>query len=176
MKTKVINILGGSGIGKSTVASEIFVYLKRKGCDVEFVAEYAKEWANIQKPVGVFGQAILYGQQLKRESALYGKFEYVITESPLILSAVYQKFYLENDPITYQVMFDLANASKCGVEHINVLLERVDLFKFHEKGRFETVHVAKLVDAAVKDMLDDLDQPYITCRPWAEEIIKVLEL
>ena len=39
---KVINFYGGAGIGKSTIAADIFSKLKRKGHKTELVGEYAK--------------------------------------------------------------------------------------------------------------------------------------
>jgi len=39
---KVINFYGGAGIGKSTIAADIFSKLKRKGYKTELVGEYAK--------------------------------------------------------------------------------------------------------------------------------------
>ena len=39
---RVINFYGGAGIGKSTIAADIFSKLKRKGHKTELVGEYAK--------------------------------------------------------------------------------------------------------------------------------------
>ena len=44
MKLKmIINIFGGPGVGKSTVAADLFVIMKKEGYSVELVTEYAKE-------------------------------------------------------------------------------------------------------------------------------------
>jgi tRNA uridine 5-carbamoylmethylation protein Kti12 len=40
---KVINLFGGPGIGKSTIAADLFALMKREGYNVELVNEYAKE-------------------------------------------------------------------------------------------------------------------------------------
>ena len=42
IRLKVINFYGGAGIGKSTIAADIFSKLKRKGHKTELVGEYAK--------------------------------------------------------------------------------------------------------------------------------------
>lgn len=39
---KVLNFFGGAGIGKSTIAADVFSKLKRKGYKTELVGEYAK--------------------------------------------------------------------------------------------------------------------------------------
>lgn len=41
--TKVINLFGGPGCGKSTGAAYIFSLLKMKGMNVELVTEFAKD-------------------------------------------------------------------------------------------------------------------------------------
>lgn len=43
MKTKIINLIGGPGVGKSTLAAEIFAELKKKGKSAELALEYAKD-------------------------------------------------------------------------------------------------------------------------------------
>ena len=39
---KVLNFYGGAGIGKSTIAADVFSKLKHKGHKTELVGEYAK--------------------------------------------------------------------------------------------------------------------------------------
>ena len=40
---KIINFYGAPGTGKSTLACELFVYMKKHGYNVELASEYAKE-------------------------------------------------------------------------------------------------------------------------------------
>ncbi|PWU11648.1 MAG: hypothetical protein C5B47_00640 [Verrucomicrobia bacterium] len=159
MKTKVINLLGGSGLGKSTTAALLFGELKLLGKQAELVREYVKEWAWEGKPVGVFGQNIIYGQQLARESMLYGKVEYIVTDSPLILAAIYQKFYTGKDTIAACIFNDLESAKLQGVEHINIVLRRNKVFD--PRGRYETEAQARMVDVAVVEYLKANNQPFI---------------
>ena len=42
MKTLVINLIGGPGCGKSTIAAELFSRLKKMGVTCELVTEYIK--------------------------------------------------------------------------------------------------------------------------------------
>lgn len=150
--TKVINLLGGSGLGKSTTASLLYGEMKLRGYNVELVREFVKEWAWAGKKVGKFGQPIIYGQQLQRETDLYGKVDFIVTDSPLLLCPVYQQFYAGHDSLKLQVLNDLINAKEEGIDHINFLLDRRKPFK--EDGRYETEEMAKQVDKAVKGFLD----------------------
>jgi len=150
-KTYVINLLGGSGLGKSTLAAELFARMKHEKLHVELVREYVKEWAWEGKAVNEFGQAYIYGKQLKRESMLYNKLDFVVTDSPLILAAIYQKFYNDHESIKHQILHDLNTAKSKGVVHLNFLLQRHK--DFDTRGRYEDEATAKKVDLAVENFL-----------------------
>ena len=158
--TKVINLLGGSGLGKSTTAALLFGEMKNQGKQVELVREFVKEWAWEGKKVTSIGQSIIYGRQLERESLLYGKVDYIVTDSPLLLCSVYRSFYYGSDTITPLILKDLEEIKNRDVEHINFLLTRKKSFDC--KGRFEDEATAKRVDKAVKTFLDYHQIPYIT--------------
>lgn len=151
MKTYVINLLGGSGLGKSTTAAQVFGELKSRGETTELVREFVKEWAWAGKKVGPFGQSIIYGQQLERESTLYGKVQFIVTDSPLILCPVYQKHYNNHESIKHCVFRDLEIASQMDVVHLNFLLKRKK--PFDPRGRYEDEKTAKLIDRKVESFL-----------------------
>ena len=151
-KTVVVNLLGGSGLGKSTTAARIFGAMKFRGLHCELVREFVKEWAWAGKKVGNFGQSIIYGQQLERESMLYGKVDYIVTDSPLLLCPMYQKFYNGHEAIKNLVFQDLEIAQEMGVDHVNFLLRRKK--PFDPRGRYETEETAKQVDEYVENFLN----------------------
>lgn len=41
--TKIINFIGGPGVGKSTTALGVAYNLKKRRLNIEYVAEYAKD-------------------------------------------------------------------------------------------------------------------------------------
>lgn len=89
--TKIINIFGGPGIGKSTVAAGLFHLMKTRQIDVELVTEYAKDlvWEGREAFLREPDQLYIFAQQYRRISRLIGKVEYAITDSPIFLSIVY---------------------------------------------------------------------------------------
>lgn len=151
MKTYVVNLLGGSGLGKSTTAANVFGELKGRGEVTELVREFVKEWAWAGKKVGPFGQSIIYGQQLERESTLYNKVEFIVTDSPLLLCPVYQRHYNGHESIKHCVFKDLKIAEDMNVVHINFLLKRMK--PFDPRGRYEDEKTAKLIDKKVESFL-----------------------
>lgn len=159
MKTYVVNLLGGSGLGKSTTAALTYGEMKNRGKDCELVREYVKEWAWEGKKPSAIGQSIIYGRQLERESLLYGKVEYIITDSPLLLCSVYRSFYYGNNIITPLILKDLEEAKNMGVEHVNFLLNRTK--PFDTRGRFEDEKTARRIDCVVKTFLDYHNLSYV---------------
>ena len=87
--TTVINLISGPGSGKSTLAAELYANMKRRHLDVEIVREVAKEWAYEGKKIGPFEQIAIIGEQIKKESSLFGKVNYIVTDSPTLLGAFY---------------------------------------------------------------------------------------
>ena len=79
MNTKVINLFGNPGSGKSTTASYLFSEMKALGIEVELVTEVAKDlvWDEDWKRLN--NQVYIFSTQLQRIDRLVGKVEYIIT-------------------------------------------------------------------------------------------------
>jgi hypothetical protein len=146
--TTVINLLGGPNCGKSTVAAELYAQMKRKHMNVEMVREVAKEWAWEGKKIGPFEQIAIIGEQIKRESSLFGKVDYIVTDSPVVLGAFYfehnhkQKFMGE---MVYDY-YKFAKSKDIKFEHY--IIPRTDE-PYNQIGRFETEEQAKDIDSAI---------------------------
>lgn len=89
MKTKVINFFGAPGSGKSTHAAKLFAHMKEKGINCELVMEYAKAvtWRKAQPILG--DQLYVFAKQHNYQHRLMGQVEYIITDSPLLMSLFY---------------------------------------------------------------------------------------
>jgi len=160
-KTKVINLFGGSCIGKSTTAAELFVALKKQSKSVELVQEYVKEWAWQKRTISQFDQVFITAEQIRRETQLYGKVDYIITDCPLSLGLCYSK---ARSPDVYEglklvVKQVMEIASKNGVEYKNYILNREK--KYIAEGRYETEEQAKKMDDTIHTYLASTAQEYV---------------
>lgn len=172
-QTKVINMFGGSGIGKSTTAAGLYHEMKQRGLNVELVREYVKGWAWAGTKVNTYDQVYIFGKQARSEYMLYGKVDYIVTDSPILLSPIYDRYYNGDDAMIEDAALRfIAKASKNGVTHINFLLERMKAF--NPEGRYETEEQAKAVDVFVKNFLYEHQVDYHTLACSDEERIKYI--
>lgn len=145
MKTIVVNLFGGPGAGKSTLASELFVLLKREGRQVELVREYAKSWAYEKKHIDtLMKQTYILAKQAQRESSLYGKVKYIITDCPLALSGYYCQKYLGTPAMSVLMLEFLREAAEQNVEHLYFQVPRKK--NYNANGRYQTKEEAEQID------------------------------
>lgn len=163
MKTVVINLFGGSGCGKSTTAALLFARMKLNGFHVELVREYVKQWAWTDRKVGEWDQLYLLGKQSAYESTLYGKVDYIITDSPILLAGIYQDYYSggQSKYVAKAAEAFLEHCQSQGVVHKNFFLSRNK--PFDPRGRWETEDKAKEIDSVVYDYLGKMQgKPPVT--------------
>lgn len=145
MKTIVINLYGGPGAGKSTLASELYVLMKRQGMSVELVREYAKDWAYQDKHIDtLMKQTYILAKQAQRESSLYGKVKYLVTDCPMALSGFYAQKYLGTPAMSVLMLEFLREAERADVEHLYFQVPRNKAFDTN--GRYESEDEAKEID------------------------------
>jgi len=147
--TKVINLLGGSGIGKSTTALNLAGRLKSKGIHADYVSEYVKPWARAGRIPGPFDQFLIAGKQSAAESHAYHDLDYIVTDSPIVLSAFYEEHHLKRQIVLPAVKNFLDLAKEKGIEHHYFFLTRYK--PFEERGRYETEEQAKAIDVSLRE-------------------------
>jgi nicotinamide riboside kinase len=150
--TQIINIIGAAGIGKSTLSSLLFGEMKQRGYNVELVREFVKKWAWDGRKIGEYDQIYLFGKQAFSEFSLYGKVDWIVTDSPVILSAFYDSYYTKDCVIHDSVFKFLDKAQRNGIKHHNFLLKRFK--KYDPRGRYESEEQIKDVDNSLVSFLD----------------------
>jgi adenylate kinase family enzyme len=169
--TKVINLYGGPGTGKSTTASALFAVMKRKGINCELVTEFAKEFVWQHSTIKPIDQVFVVATQVRRQNILNGQVDYIITDSPIPLGIVYNSIY----DTRYYDKFILDLYSK--FENIDVFLNRKK--PYQQMGRFQTEQEAMSLDYSIISMLDYYRVPYIRMDAdeyVVENILKILNL
>ena len=160
----IINFFGGPGIGKSTQSSELFTLMKKKHMDVELTFEFPKIIAWEENHSAIRDQFYITANQHRNISRLYGKVEYIIVDSPIILGMVYKDLYtkkLEYPSSFYDDSFDffiLRLFKK--YNSLNIFLNRDDT-TYNENGRFQNLEESKEIDQSIKDKLITHDIPFV---------------
>jgi hypothetical protein len=152
-KTLVVNLLAGPGSGKSTLASGIFFDLKMKNINVELTSEFCKDLVYEERHHTMLDQIYIFGKQFHRIFRLLGKVDVIITDSPLLLSSVYDSEKRE----TFK-KFVLEEHQKMWTYDVFIKRKKV----YSPKGRSQTENEAKEIDKAIVDMLFDNNIPFET--------------
>lgn len=174
-KTTIINLYGGPGSGKSTSAAYIYYVLKAQGKNVELVREYIKEWAYSERYISIYDQLYILGKQSRKESLLYGKVDYIITDSPVLMCAYYAQRYCPAnfaEGIKASANAFYQQAEKDGHIHHHVFLNRK--FPYKKEGRYQEEDEAKEIDLGIETLLKDLLIPFEYCSSSESDIMKLI--
>ncbi len=145
--TKIVNLFAGPCVGKSTLAAQLFSWFKTNtDGEYELLSEVAKDLSWERRWEALDCQPYIFGQQLFKQQKLVGKVDYVFTDSPIILSNVYESRYLDtNFP---NAVIDIFNT----FENINFVIKREG--DFNEHGRHHNLEEALAADKKVLDILN----------------------
>lgn len=129
--TIVVNLFGGPGSGKSTGAAYIFSMLKLHGINAELVTEFAKDkvWEN--NPEVFKDQLYIFGKQHFKINRVYGKVDVIISDSPLLLSIIYNQDRSLGESFN-QVVYNVFNS----FNNLNYIINRIK--EYNPIGRFQT--------------------------------------
>lgn len=153
-KPCVINIFGGPGTGKSTLAANTFATAKWWGVNCELVTEFAKDLTWEHNEAALRCQPYIFGNQYYRQHRLIGQVEMIITDCPLLLSLLY------NPDQQTEAFMNMVHERFDEFENANFLLKRTCTRKYEEVGRNECYEEACEKDAAIQDLLDTRKIPY----------------
>lgn len=135
----VINLIGGAGCGKSTIASGLFYYMKINGFNVELAREWIKSAVYEERSYPFTDGLYILAKQNKLLQELNGKVDYVITDAPLFFPVVYQ-----NPPSRH--FKDFALEVYNSYDNINILIKRDKNLKYERVGRLQTYDEALEID------------------------------
>ena len=134
--TVIINLFGAPSAGKSTAQACLFSAMKNVDVrraygsksnttfNVETVSEYAKELAWQGIDITKEMQQSVVDVQIERERRLLDKVDYIITDSPVHLSAFYEHIHHDTCSTKSKIDTYLSNLREDGHVALNFFLKR----------------------------------------------------
>jgi hypothetical protein len=170
--TKIVNFYAGPSAGKSTLAAQLFGHMKALRLNVEYAPEYAKDltW---KKSNSLDDQLYVLGKQHHRLYTLLDQVDYIITDSPLLLTMHYsghsfKKFTKKPDIDIIKMCVDnMALALYTHYDNINFFVERGDR-AYVTAGRSQSEDEAKVIDWQLKALLRQYKIPFTEVTSLAE--------
>lgn len=152
-QTLVVNLFAGPGAGKSTTAAGVFFELKSRGVNCELAAEYAKDLCWEERHRTFTDQIYIFGKQYHRIHRLLGQVQVIITDSPILLTPVY-------DGEKRKSLETLVVEEHWKMWTYNAFLKRRKAF--NPKGRNHSLDESQALDCLIADMLHKHQIPYET--------------
>lgn len=149
----VVNLFGGPGTGKSTLAAALFSNLKIRGVNAELVTEFAKDLVWSERNKELQDQVYILGKMYHKLWRLKDKVDVVVIDSPLPLCVYYDQ---GKTPGMDEFVVGLFNQ----FTNINILLERN--FPYQQEGRYQDEDGAVKVHNDIHKLLDELDIKFTT--------------
>lgn len=141
---KIINLFAGPGSGKSTTAAGLFYLMKSNQYNVELITEYAKDLTWENRSYTLDNQIYVFAKQYHRIFRLTGKVDWIITDSPILLSIVYAKQVPDSFK---QLVLDTWNSQN----NISFFINRIK--PYSTVGRSQTKDEAVQIDNQIKEVL-----------------------
>jgi len=155
LPTTIINFFGAPSSGKSTAAAQLFCDFKKKNVSCELVTEYVKDWAWEQRPITKYDQLFIVMNQLRRETILFDKVDFIITDSPVLLGCFYDEYYNNHQLARHSVLAYLNMIQKQGIISTNYWLEHQGYQD--TSGRYHKLSDCYEINSSMKKWLQDLN-------------------
>lgn len=147
-----VNFYGQPSAGKSSSAMQVASYLKNRGCNVEYVNEFAKELVYAKRLHEMANQVFMFASQYKKMDDVdrYEKVPMIITDSPILLGLVY------SDHLDYfEELSALIRKIHPKYENIDVMVRRVK--PYNPSGRNQTEAESDALVQKVRSLIPKFD-------------------
>lgn len=148
----VVNMFAGPGAGKSTTATGVFSRLKILGYNAEYVSEYAKDLTWARRSLA--NQVLILGKQYDRLFRLNDQVEVIVTDSPLLLTCIYNQGHDSLNRLAVDLFAEFDN--------LNLFIERVKAY--NPQGRNQSESESMAIDARVRQLLRTYQVPSYTVK------------
>lgn len=142
----VVNLIGGPGVGKSILTSDLFSAIKREFISADISHEYIKSKIREKALKAVESQIYIFAKQQFQLFTMKDDVDVIITDSPVIFCAIYDK---TKCPFLKGLILKEFNK----YDNMNYLLQRNLDVPYEEEGRYQDAEGAKKVDKQITEFL-----------------------
>lgn len=179
--TKIINLFGGPGIGKSSISAGLTYNLKKRHITCDNPYEFPKLLAWDENYSAIADQLFVLANQHRGIVKSYGKVEYIILDSPILLSLTYKTYYDKNGideypSNLYGETFDkLLIEMNSKYDNINILLQRTDGLHSNVE-RYQNLEESKQLDKEIEGTLQKYNLPYHKIKVDEDTVENIIDL
>jgi hypothetical protein len=164
----VVNFFGPPNSGKSVAATSMFAQLKRKHIDAVLTTEFAHQMVVEERKTALADQIFIWANQNHRIFAANRHARVVVTDSPILLGAVYN----DQDPALQQLILNQHNR----YNNLNVVLELDPSYPYSMTGRVHSFSESVSIGNQIIELLQRHDLPYLLYADQTEqEIVELVE-
>ena len=175
--SKLINLFGGPGIGKSGIAAGITYKMKKKHIKVNNPYEFPKRLAWDNNIPAISDQLYVFANQHSGIAECYGKVDYIVIDSPILFSTIYHRYYTKGYPAEMygKVFHDMVIDLHRRYGSINILLER-GVTIHNDDERFQNYKQSVEIDTLCKNVLDETRTPYHTVKVGDDSVKDIMKI
>ena len=175
--SKLINLFGGPGIGKSSIAAGLFYKLKKKHVSCNNPYEFPKVLAWDKNNEAIKDQLYVVANQHRGIAQSYGKVDYIIVDSPILFSTVYHGYYTKDYPVEFygDIFHKLVVDLHKKYDNINILLDRAES-DYQSEERFQDIDQSLELDRLIKESLIKYDEPFHTVKVGKNTVKEILKM
>lgn len=152
--TKVINLYGAPGVGKSTTAAGVFSQLKLHDVNAELITEFAKALTWEKRKFTLENQLYIFAKQQHHQWKVNNQVEVMVTDSPLLLTLIYGQGSEAWNKLVKETFGQFDN------RNYFILRDK----PYNPVGRNQTEEESYLISKAIKSLLDGYHIPYETMK------------
>ena len=175
--SKLINLFGGPGIGKSGIAAGITYKMKKKHIKVNNPYEFPKKLAWDNNIPAISDQLYVFANQHRGIAECYGKVDYIVIDSPILFSTIYHRYYTKGYPAEMygKVFHDMVIDLHRRYSSINILLES-GVTIHNDDERFQNYKQSVEIDTLCKNVLDETKSPYHTVKVGDNSVKDIMKI
>jgi hypothetical protein len=161
--SKIINLFAGPGTGKTSIAAGVLYELKKRHISCDAPYEFPKVLAWDDNQSAIKDQLYVLANQHRGIVQSFGKVEYIVMDSPILLSLIYKNYYngTEYPSSLYTELFDkMVLGIHSQYENLNIVLKR-GMGVFNKTERYQDLGQSIELDYMIVTTLDKNEIPYI---------------